>query len=616
MKEKLVIVESPSKAKTIGSYLGSEYEVVSSVGHLRDLATSGPGGLGLDVEDNFKPNYVVIRGKNKVVTEIKKAAKNREVLIATDPDREGEAIAWHIADLLELDVEDKNRIIFTEITKPAILGAIDNVRPIDMDLVKSQEVRRAVDRIIGFKLSNLLRNKIKSKSAGRVQSVALKLIVDLEKEIQAFIPEEYYEIEATFPEFKADYKIVGKRRIKKEEADKIVETSTNPFEITNIEVKDSKRAPKLPFITSTLQQDANIYLSMSGARTMSIAQSLYEGVEINGELTGLITYMRTDSTRLSDVFVKEANALILEKFGEEYLGTYRFTKKEGSQDAHEAIRPTSLENTPKKLEQYLDSSQHRLYERIYNRALASLMSSAIFERTKVGITSNDNLYEVSGVREVFKGFLEVYDEQQTKDIILPKLEMGQKLTASLVEAIRKETQPKARYNEAGLIKDMEALGIGRPSTYAQVMQTLKSKDRNYLTVENRRFIPTEKGILTVDQLELFFNDIINVNYTSQMEDNLDLVSEGKKDNIELLRNFYNRFIPMVEDAQKNMKKIEAPKLDELCPECGHQLVIRDSYRGEFVACSNFPKCKFTRSLEDKDQDNIISHNEEEEENIE
>lgn len=600
MKEKLVIVESPSKAKTIGSYLGADYEVVSSVGHLRDLATSGPGGLGLDVEDNFKPNYIISRGKNKVVKDIKKAAKNKDVLIATDPDREGEAIAWHIADLLELDINDDNRIVFSEITKPAILSSIGNARKIDMDLVHSQEVRRAVDRIIGFKLSTLLRKKIKSKSAGRVQSVALKLIVDLEKEIQAFIPEEYYEIEATFPDFKAGYKIVGKKRIKKEEADKIVETSTNPFEITNIEVKDSKRSSKLPFITSTLQQDANIYLGMSGSRTMGIAQSLYEGIEINGELTGLITYMRTDSTRLSSIFINEAKDLITKTYGTAYLGKYRADKKEGAQDAHEAIRPTSLEFTPKMMESYLDPQQFKLYERIYNRALASLMSDAIFERTKVSIESNSNLYEVSGVREVFKGFLEVYDEQQTKDIILPKLEMGQKLAASLVEAIRKETQPKARYNEAGLIKDMESLGIGRPSTYAQVIQTIKAKDRNYLTVENKRFIPTEQGILTSEQLDAFFSDVINVDYTSNMESNLDLVSEGKKDNIELLRDFYNQFIPLVDNANINMEQIGPKVLEELCPECGEPLVIRNGRNGQFVACSGFPKCKFTRNIEEKD----------------
>lgn len=597
MKEKLVIVESPSKAKTIGSYLGSEYEVVSSVGHLRDLATSGPGGLGLDVEDNFKPNYVVTRGKNKVVNDIKKKAKNRDVLIATDPDREGEAIAWHIADLLELDLNDKNRIVFSEITKPAILSSIDNVREIDMDLVHSQEVRRAVDRIIGFKLSNLLRKKIRSKSAGRVQSVALKLIVDLEKEIRAFIPEEYYEIEATFKDFKADYKIVGKRRIKKEEADTIVATSTNPFEISKINVRETKRASRLPFITSTLQQDANIYLGMSGARTMGIAQSLYEGIELNGELTGLITYMRTDSTRLSDLFVKEANTLIETEYGKEYLGKYRFVNKEGSQDAHEAIRPTSLANTPKLMEQYLDAQQLRLYERIYNRALASLMSDAIFERTRVSIESNGNLYEVSGVREVFKGFLKVYDEQQTKDVILPKLEEGQILEASKVEAIRKETQPKPRYNEASLIKDMESLGIGRPSTYAQVMQTLKAKDRNYLTVQNKRFTPTDQGILTSEQLDLFFKDVINVNYTSTMESNLDKVAEGKQDNIELLRSFYNRFIPMVDDAEANMEKIGPTFLEEECPECGEKLVIRVGRNGEFIACSGFPKCRYTRSIE-------------------
>ncbi|VEU80368.1 type I DNA topoisomerase [Haploplasma axanthum] len=607
MTEKLVIVESPSKAKTINSYLGKEYQVLSSVGHIRDLATSGPGGLGLDVNNNFKPDYQISKGKTKVVNELKKAAKNREVLIATDPDREGEAIAWHIADVLNLDIDQKNRIVFTEITKPAILGAIDKPREIDMDLVHSQEVRRALDRIIGFKLSTLLQKKIKSKSAGRVQSVALKLIVDLEKEILAFIPEEYYEIEAVFEEFKANYIIKANQRIKKDEAMEIVKNSTNPFVIKDIEVKETKRSPKPPFTTSTLQQDANINLNLSGARTMALAQQLYEGIEIDGEITGLITYMRTDSTRLSDIFIKDALNVIKDKYGNDYVGTYHYEKKEGSQDAHEGIRPTSLKLTPKKMEQYLDKYQHRLYERIYNRALASLMSNAIFERTKVIFDANGNLYDVSGVREVFKGFLEVYDDQKTKDVILPKLNVGDKLNASAVNPIRKETQPKSRYTEASLIKEMEKLGIGRPSTYAQTIQTLKSADRNYLTVEKKKLIPTKQGILTVEQLDEFFKDIINVNYTSAMEENLDKVSEGKADDIKLLADFYNAFIPMIDHANINMKKIGPEVLDEACPLCGQPLVLRNGKNGPFIGCSNFPTCRYTRNIEknEKNEENNI-----------
>lgn len=597
MKEKLVIVESPSKAKTIKSYLGNNYHVLSSVGHIRDLATSGPGGLGLDVENNFKPNYVISKNKKKVVNELIKAAKDRDVLIATDPDREGEAIAWHLADQLGIDVNEENRIIFTEITKPAIIEAVNKPRKINMDLVHSQEVRRALDRIIGFKLSSLLQKKIKSKSAGRVQSVALKLIVDLEKEILAFIPEEYYEIEANFNNFKADYIIKGKERIKKEAADLIVANSKNPFVIKSIDVKDSKRQSKAPFTTSTLQQDANVHLNMSGSRTMMNAQSLYEGVEIDGELTGLITYMRTDSTRMSNIFVNEAMNLIRSDYGNEYVGFYNFEKKDGSQDAHEAIRPTSLANTPKKVEPFLEKNQFRLYERIYNRALASLMSDAIFERTKVVFDANDNLYELNGVREKFKGFLEVYDDQKTKDVILPKFELGDEFIANSVEAIRKETQPKARYTEATLIKELESLGVGRPSTYAQTLETLKSKDRNYLTVEKKRLTPTKQGILTSEQLDLFFNTVINVNYTSNMEEKLDLVAEGKEEDVKLLREFYDIFIPMVDHANINMIKIGPEMLDEDCPVCGSKLVIRKSNYGEFIGCSNFPKCKYIRNIE-------------------
>lgn len=597
MKEKLVIVESPSKARTIQSFLPDEYTVLSSVGHVRDLATSGVGGFGLDIENDFKPNYKIIRGKNKVVNEIKKAAKNKDVLIATDPDREGEAIAWHLADLLELDENIENRIIFSEITKQTILDAINNPRKIDMKLVQSQEARRSLDRIIGFRLSNLLQKKIRSKSAGRVQSVALKLIVDLEKEIQAFIPEEYYEIAATFKDFKADYIIPAKKRIKKEEALKIVAESTNPFTVKDINIRNQFRKPKAPFTTSSLQQDANTYLGMSGARTMMIAQSLYEGIEVNGELTGLITYMRTDSTRLSDTYVKAALKLVEDTYGKEYLGKYTFKKKAGAQDAHEAIRPTSLEHRPEDLEHILNKDQYRLYERIYYRTLASLMAPAQFERHKVIIDSNSHLYQTNGVKEIFPGFLKVYDEQKTKDEILPDLKVDDKLTALEVVETRKETQPKPRFSEATLIKEMEEVGIGRPSTYAQTIQTLKSKDRDYLKIENRRLIPTEQGIITSDALTKYFENVINVDYTKNMEDNLDLISQGKAKAPELLNNFYTKFTELVEYADKNMEKLPPKFVDEYCPQCGEQLVVRKSRYGEFIACSGFPKCKYIKNNE-------------------
>src|SRR5690554_4111658 len=599
MADKLIIVESPAKARTISTYLDSSYEVLASVGHVRDLATSGPGGLGLDIENDFKPDYRIIRGKNKIINELKKAAKDKKVFLATDPDREGEAIAWHIADELGLDLNEENRIVFSEITKDAVLEAINNPRKLDMNLVNSQEVRRAIDRIIGFKLSKLLQSKIKSKSAGRVQSVALKLIVDLEKEIRAFIPEEYFEIDAIFKDFKASYIIKAKERLNKEQADKIVKESTNPFIIDKVEVRDSSRKPQPPFTTSTLQQDAITYLGMSGSRAMAIAQRLYEGIDIDGEAVGLITYMRTDSTRMSNQFVGASINYIKETYGDKYLGPYKTTKTANQQDAHEAIRPTSVYNTPEKMEKYLDSAQYRIYKRIYERAVASLMSNAIFERTKVVLNANSNLYEVSGVREKFDGFLKVYEAGQTKDVILPEIKEGDQLNASLVEAIRKETQLKPRYNEASLIKDMEKLGIGRPSTYAHTMETLKAKNRDYTTLDKKRFHATDHGILTSDQLTEFFEAVINVNYTKAMEESLDNIANGEVGDVNLLSNFYNKFIPLLDNADKNMIKIGPKKIDEACPECGHDLVERLGVNGKFIGCSNFPKCKYTRSLEEE-----------------
>ena len=596
MADKLIIVESPAKARTIKSYLDDSYEVLASVGHVRDLATSGPGGLGLDVENNFKPDYRIIRGKNKVINDLKKAAKNKEVFLATDPDREGEAIAWHIADLLELDLNVKNRIVFSEITKEAVLNAIANPRKIDMNLVNAQEARRAIDRIIGFKLSKLLQRKIKSKSAGRVQSVALQLIVDLEKEIRAFVPEEYYEIEAHFKEFKADYIIKAKERLSKDEATKIVETSKNPFAVDNITVRKSNRKPQPPFTTSSFQQDANTYLSMSGSRAMMLAQQLYEGIDINGEQVGLITYMRTDSIRMSNQFINTASKYIKDEFGENYLGKYKAKATQGAQDAHEAIRPTSIYNTPEKMEKYLDKSQHRIYKRIYERAIASLMADATFERTKVVLNSNDNLYDVSGVRLIFDGFLKVYESTE-KDVILPKLEEGDKLTAEKVEAIRKETKPKPRYSEASLIKEMESLGIGRPSTYAATMNTLKAKDRHYTKVTNRRFEATDHGILTADTLKNHFKAIINTEYTKNLEDKLDEIANGKSTDVEIVSNFYNKFIPILEEAQEKMETVGPRKIGENCPECGNPLVERLGPSGPFIGCSGFPKCKYVRNIE-------------------
>jgi DNA topoisomerase-1 len=595
MSKKLIIVESPSKSKTIASYVGNDVIVLSSKGHIRDLATSGVDGLGLDIKNNFKPNYTVISSKKSIVNELISKSKNREVLIATDPDREGEAIGWHLAEILKLDPKASNRIVFREITKQAVLDALNHPRPIDQHLVYSQEARRILDRIIGFKLSKLLQNKIKSKSAGRVQSVALKLIVELEKEIEAFVPETYYEIEATFPHFKADFILKEKERLSKEVADEIVKNSTNPFIIKDIQVKESKRASKPPFITSTLQQDAVNNLSMSASRTMMVAQALYEGKEIDGELVGLITYMRTDSNRLAEPFIYEAQAYIESHFGKQYLGKYHVTTKQNAQDAHEAIRPTSLKRTPESLEHCLSKDEFKLYKRIYQRAVASLMAPAIYDITKVTLDAQSNLYETSGSVERFPGHQKMFSESKNKDKILPQLEINQQLNAKEVLSIEKVTTPKTRYSEATLIKEMEALGIGRPSTYAQIIQTLKQRD--YVDLVEKRFVPTKQGRLTAEQLDLFFSKIIDVEYTSKMEHVLDEIADGKQQGIHLVSRFYNSFVPMVETAQKEMKKIGPKETGEICPLCGKPLVIRTSKYGEFTACSGFPQCKYIKKEE-------------------
>lgn len=592
MSKKLIIVESPSKAKTIGSYVGDDVLVLSSKGHVRDLATSGVDGLGIDLENEYLPFYKIIPGKQQLVKELIQKSKNKEVFIATDQDREGEAIGWHLAEILKLDPKEANRIVFREITKPAILEAMKHPRPIDQHLVFSQETRRILDRIIGFKLSKLLQSKIKSKSAGRVQSVALKLIVDLEKEIDAFIPETYYEIEACFHHVKADYQIPEKKRLSKEEAETIVSESKNPFTVTKIETKESKRQPKPAFITSTLQQDAINNLNMSASRTMMVAQKLYEGIEIGGEIIGLITYMRTDANRLADPFIQETQSYIEKEFGKSYLGKYRVTTKDNAQDAHEAIRPTSIHRTPDMMQDYLSKDELKLYKRIYERTVACLMSPAIFDVTKVTFESNGHIYQASGEIEKFKGFQAIYTESKHKDKILPHLTEGQTIDAKEVNPIEKVTTPPTRYSEATLIKDLESLGIGRPSTYASILQTLKARD--YVELVEKRFKPTDQGKLTSEQLDEFFHKIINVEYTSKMETILDEIAEGKKNGGVLIDQFYKSFIPLVDHAQKHMKKIGPKLTDELCPMCGKPLVVRMSKYGEFIACSGFPKCKYVK----------------------
>ncbi len=590
--QKLVIVESPAKAKTIEKYLGKDYKVLSSVGHVRDLATSGPGGLGVDVEDGFKASYKYITGKKKVVTELKKeAAKSDFVYLATDPDREGEAISWHLADELGLDVEELNRVVFNEITKGGVETGMEHIRSIDMDLVNSQESRRIIDRILGFKLSKLLQQKIKEKSAGRVQSVALRIICEREEEIDAFIPLEYYKILAIIGELELDY-IENDKKISKEEALAIYETlKEKSLDVVDKKVTNKKQNPYLPFTTSTFQQTAVNRLGYTSKRAMSIAQKLYEGVEISGEMQGLITYMRTDSTRLSPDFSKYAMGYIKGNYGENYVGFVRKTKNDSnSQDAHEAIRPTSVNLTPAVVKPYLSAEQHKIYTLIYNRAISSLMAPAQMETSTYIFESSSNVqFKASSTVTKFDGYKKVYNaDSQDK----PELEftVGETVSVDEFECNQHFTKPPARYSEAKLIKEMEEKGIGRPSTYAATIDVIKQ--RGYVLYEKKQFIPTDSGKLVTTKLKEFFIDFIDVDYTRNLENELDLVASGDEQKVELLTKFMTDFEPLLENAQENMEKIEAEKTGNICPECGSDLVMRKGRYGQFEACSNFPACKY------------------------
>ncbi len=615
----LVIVESPSKSKTIERYLGEDFEVVSSKGHIRDLATRGKDGLGVDFEDNFKATYKISKDKKDVVKELKKKAEKADfVYLATDPDREGEAISWHLASELDLDLDQKNRVIFNEITKNAVLKAFENPRQIDMDLVRSQETRRILDRIIGFKLSKLLQSKIRSKSAGRVQSVALKLVVDREKEIEAFVPEEYWSVVALFEndgniiETTAErYKNKKLKMENKDDAQKVLDACSGEFSISKLEKKKRKKASKLPFITSTLQQEASTRLGFASRKTMRVAQKLYEGIEMGGEAEGLITYMRTDSTRLSSSFVSETKALIEEEYGKKYVGTYRAGKKtDNTQDAHEAIRPTSIKRTPDSVKKYLSPDEYKLYRFIYYRALASLMAPAINDAVSVVFSQNDYDFNGSGSVLVFDGYLKVYDYENTSDKLIGELDQEKKYKAQSIEANQHFTQPPARYTEARLIKELEEQGIGRPSTYSMILDTIVY--RAYATFgavsetsRTKVFKPTEQGTLTSEQLDKHFSSIINVDYTAKMEEELDEISEGKKDNIKALQDFVDKFYPLLEEADEKMEKLEVEKVGEVCPDCGGELVYRYGRYGKFIACNEFPKCRYNRALKENKKEEPV-----------
>ncbi len=596
----LVIVESPAKCKTIEKYLGSKYNVISSKGHIRDLSKSGKYSLGVDIENDFKPKYTVIKEKKKDVLYLKKMIDSADTIyLATDPDREGETISWHIYDEAKIPDEKYKRVVFNEITKDVVLKSMDNPRKIDMDLVKSGETRRILDRIIGFRLSRLMQSKTAGKSAGRVQSVALKLIVDREREIKAFVPKEYWTIEADFNTFKATLeKYKGKDIEIPDEvsANKILDVLSKSFRIASVEEKEKNKSSKEVFRTSTLQQLASSKLNFAASKTMKIAQKLYEGIDIGSETVGLITYMRTDSVRLSDEFVKSTFGYIKGKYGEEYIGYVKKAKKtENVQDAHEGIRPTSINRTPEEMKAYLSSDEYKLYKLIYVRALASLMHDAKTLATTVILDNNDYSFKATGSVLTFDGYLKVYGEyEDNEDVLLPDLKNYKSdiLTADDITKTQHFTKPSARYTESSLIKELESLGIGRPSTYATIIQTIK--DREYVTLVDKKFEPTAIGYETTDKLQEFFSNIVNVKYTAQMEQDLDDIAEAKKDNIKVLKDFYAEFEPLVDKAFHEMEKKAPESTGEICPECGGTLVYRKSKYGEFIACSNYPECKYVK----------------------
>lgn len=599
----LVIVESPAKAKTIKKFLGKDYDVIASVGHIRDLPKTT---FGIKIDGNkFEPEYRISSDHSKVVKEIKEKAKKAEkIYLATDEDREGEAIAYHIAMAIGKDPLSLPRIVFHEITKNAILNAVKNPRTVDMDSVNAQQARRLLDRIVGYRLSPLLNQKIqKGLSAGRVQSASLKLVVDKEREIKAFKPVEYHSIDAIFKEdLESEFvefngKKMDKLSVKNEkDAKNIVEICKNEtYKIREIESRQRKTNPQPPFMTSTLQQTASSNLSFSPRKTMMIAQSLYEGVNTpNG---GAITYMRTDSLNLSKEAVSKARDLIKKDFGDKYLpkkANIYTTKTKGAQEAHEAIRPTDLSFTPQMANQTLPKDEARLYELIYNRFLASQMTPSLSEIQNVFVSGKKTEFKISGRKVLFDGFYKVYGASD-KDKILPNLKVGDEMFLQKISSKQNFTEPPARYSEASLIKKLESLGIGRPSTYAPTISLLTS--RKYVEVQKRQLIPTEIAFKVIEVLEENFESIVDSKFTSQMEEKLDNVADEKSDWQEILANFYYPFMEKIEDGKKNIKsqKIAIP-IDEKCPDCGGELVKRSGRFGEFIACSNFPKCKYSRNL--------------------
>lgn len=569
MSDYLVIVESPSKAKTIEKYLGKKYKVVASMGHVRDLPKSQ---MGIEVKNNFTPKYITIRGKGPVLKDLKSAAKKaKKVYLAADPDREGEAIAWHLANTLNVDVESDCRVVFNEITKDAIKESFKYPRAINMDLVDAQQARRILDRLVGYNISPLLWKKVKKGlSAGRVQSVAVRLIIEREKEIQSFEPEEFWTIKTEFVKgkdtFEASFYGVDGEKVQltnEAQVNEIIEKmKDNAFSVENVTRKERKRNPALPFTTSSLQQEAARKLNMRAKKTMMLAQQLYEGIDLGKQGTvGLITYMRTDSTRISETAQTEARDYITEAFGAEYIGTEKRkeTKKSKAQDAHEAIRPTSVMRKPEELKSFLSRDQLRLYKLIWERFVASQMASAIMDTVTAKLINNNVQFRASGSVVKFPGFMKVYveskdDGAEEKDKMLPPLEVGETVFSKDIEPKQHYTQPPPRYTEARLVRTLEELGIGRPSTYVPTLETIQK--RGYVALDNKRFVPTELGGIVIELILEFFPEIINIEFTANMEQSLDEVEEGNANWVKIVDDFYVGFEPRLEKAEKEMREVE------------------------------------------------------------
>ncbi len=603
-QKNLVIVESPAKAKTIEKYLGRNYKVVASVGHIRDLKKST---MSIDFENNYEPQYINIRGKGDLINSLKKEAKNaKKVFLASDPDREGEAISWHLAHILNLDESEANRVVFNEITKDAVKNAFKEPRTINQDLVDAQQARRVLDRIVGYSISPILWKKVKKGlSAGRVQSVALKLIIDRENEINNFKPEEYWTIDSTFKKgnkkFQASFYGLDGKKVKLQTNEQVKEVlariQSDDFNVDQVERKERKRNAPLPYTTSTMQMDAANKLNFRTRKTMMVAQQLYEGVSLGtGGAQGLITYMRTDSTRISPVAQAQAAEFITDKFGEKYSkhGS-RIKNVSGAQDAHEAIRPSNVQLTPDSIAKYLDKDQLKLYTLVWNRFVASQMTAAIFDTMNVRLGQNGVVFTANGSQIKFDGYMAVYNDSD-KNKMLPDMEEGDTVTRTSSNPEQHFTQPPARYSEASLIKTLEENGVGRPSTYAPTIETIQK--RYYVKLVSKRFEPTELGEIVNKLIVEFFPDIVNVTFTAEMEQKLDDVEIGKEQWQKVIDGFYQPFKLELAKAESQMEKIQIK--DEPagfdCDVCGQPMVIKLGKYGKFYACSNFPDCRNTKQI--------------------